>query len=244
MTKLDCSYYNKEFRRKINRRNTSYSDRVGTLEVDDYINEAARIWYKTAVAEAEQNTAIRVSLRPFEVKHKPLEVECKGLYYIAGIPEDCYYPLNYVIYASKDGCDNCPKLMTPFVVQSDDLVESLKDPDRNPSFEYGEVLIDDANDYLHIYTDGTFSIDKIDLSYYKKLGKQACPKLVDTNYYVDSIGNKVDTNTTFLIENEDDADEIVDMAVLFFLRDVGDNTELDTQLTKINMKFKILRNIN
>lgn len=240
----DCSYYNKEFRRKINRRNTSYSDRVSTVDVDDYINEAARVWYKTAVAEAEQNTAIRVSLQPFEEKHKPLGIECKGLYYTAEIPDNCYYPLNYMIYASKEGCDDCPKLMSAYMVQSDDLVESLKDPNRKPSFEYGEVLMDDGNKYLHIYTDGTFSIDKVDLSYYKKIEKHSCPKLVEGNkYYVDSMGNKIDENYTFPIQNEDDSDEIIDIAVLYFLRDVGDNISLDTQLTKINAKFKILKNM-
>lgn len=47
---LDCSYYNEEFRRRINRRNTSYLSRVGTVDIDSYINEAARIWYKTSVS--------------------------------------------------------------------------------------------------------------------------------------------------------------------------------------------------
>ena len=240
---LDCSYYNEEFRRRINRRNTSYLSRVGTVDIDSYINEAARIWYKTSVREAEKNTAVKISLRPFEIKNKALKTNCEGIYYKAAIPEDCYYPLNYMIYASKEGCPDCPKLMTPFAVQSDDLVESLKDPNRKPSFEYGEVIVDDAKGYLYIYTDGTFSIDKADLSYYKKIERHSCPKLAEANYYVDGSGNKISESNTFSIENEDDADEIIDIAVLFFLRDQGDNNSLDTQLTKINAKFKIIGNM-
>lgn len=233
---LDCSYYHKEFRRRINRRNTSYSERVGVLDVDDYINEASEVWYKAKIKEAEQDSIIRGILAPFKVKNKPLKIECKGMYYKAKFPADYYYPLNYMIYGSKEGCDNCPKLMSPFIVQSDDLVEGLKDPNRSPSFGFGEVLIDDSKTHIDIYTNGEFSIDKVDISYYKKLDKIQCPKLAENNFYVDYNGNTIRECTTFLIDNRSDANDIIDIAVLFFLRDVEDNQSLDTQLLKINSK--------
>jgi len=237
---LNCDYYNNGFRLRLNRGNTSYGQRVSTNEVDQYINEAGKLWYKTQTSKAEKDTSIRTSLRPFETKNKPLNVTCEGVYFKADIPKDCYYPLGYMVYASKEGCPDCPKLMTPYMVQTDDLIECLKDPNRQPSFEYGDVLIDDAKDFLYIYTDGTFNIDKVDLSYYIKLPTHSCAKLAEDGYYVDSAGSKISTNSTFPIENEYDADEIIDIASLFFFRDRGDNISLDTQLTKINTKYRII----
>lgn len=238
---IKCENCHSEFRRRINRRNTEYSRRVGVADIDNYINEAYRFWVSAKVENAEVDSAARNSLRQLEVKNKSLSLNCHKNFYVAAFPDNYFRTLHYSIYGKKEGCKDCPKLMLPRVVQSDDLVESLLDPYRAPSFEYNEVLVDEAGDSLVIYTNNNFDIDAVYLSYYKKITLVACPKLTENRQYIGPSGDVIKDNVDFEISATYDLDDIIDIAVLYFLRDVGDNIELDTQLRKIQTKYQLFK---
>ncbi len=46
-----------------------------------------------------------------------------------------------------------------------DLTYILSDPHNNPSFEWGEVPVDYANNKMYLYSDGTFDITKVHVEY-------------------------------------------------------------------------------
>ena len=236
---IDCTRCHNEFRKRLNRRNTSYSSRVSTAQADDYINEGYRFWFRYMSKLAETDSYARNALRQVEKKNVKLSLDCKQNYSKATLPSDYYSKLNYLIYAEKEGCNDCPKLLEFTSVQSDDLVVALNDPSRVPSFEYGETLIDEAGNEIFIYTDGSFTISKVLLSYLKQPTEIACPKLAEGGFYVDHGGNKVTKNVGLEIDSTTDWDDIIDLAVYFWLRDTSDNIEMDTQLNKILTKFKL-----
>lgn len=70
---------------------------------------------------------------------------------------------------------DCSKTSSVRIVQHDDLDEALSNPFYNPSFEWGEVLATfgrtdeelDSEGSIYIYTDGTFSIDRVYPEYLK-----------------------------------------------------------------------------
>lgn len=239
---VPCEDCHKEFRRRINRRNQGNSTTISVADVDDYFNEAEKVWHKIMTGTAEVDSAARNSLRQLEVKNKKLKIKCNKDFYVADFPSNYYSTLNYRIYASKEGCEDCPKTLIPRTVQSDKLEESLKDSNRQPSFEYEEVLVDEAGNSLVIYTNNEFNITDVLLSYYRKITPIACPSLTLDGYYINGSGKKIDKDVHFEIDSTYDKDDIIDIAVLYYLRDVSDSIEMDSQLMKINSKYKIFQN--
>jgi hypothetical protein len=68
------------------------------------------------------------------------------------------------IKATKGECKSVP--MKFFIeTQTDDLNEDFQNPNRNPNFDWREVLYRTAEDNLQVFTDGTFAIDSVVIDY-------------------------------------------------------------------------------
>jgi hypothetical protein len=236
---IPCTQCHTEFRRRVNRRNTAVSSRISAVGTDSYLEEAYKLWFKVKIESAEIDSKARNALRQLEVKNKKMSVKCHDGFYTADYPKDYYSTLHYTVKASKKGCEGCDKMLIPIIVRSNDLSESLKDPFRKPSFEYEEVLVDEAGDSLVLYTNNEFDIGTVLLSYYKRITPILCPSMAVEKFYVNGRGETVNKDVGLEIDSTYDFDDIIDLAVLFFLRDVSDNVEMDTQMQKISLKYQI-----
>jgi hypothetical protein len=80
-------------------------------------------------------------------------------------------PANYLDLASIRGIgsqDTCKSQnLDLFEIQIEDAPEILIDEDNKPSFKWREAPYVIASKQVNVYTDNTFSVDKILLSYYK-----------------------------------------------------------------------------
>ncbi len=234
---IPCTQCHTEFRRRVNRRNTSVSSRISVVNTDSYLEEAYRLVYRVLVENAETDSAARNNLRQLEVKNKKLKTKCHDGFFEAEYPDNYYSTLHYTVKATKEGCEGCDKMLIPVIVRSNDLSESLKDPFRKPSFEYEEVLVDEAGNSLVLYTNNEFNISTVLLSYFKKITPVQCPSLSENKSYVNGRGETISKDVGLEIDYI--FDDIIDLAVLFFLRDVSDNIEMDTQMQKLSLKYKI-----
>jgi len=236
---IKCGVCIEMFRRRVNRKNTGFSYKPSTADIDSYIEEACHIWQKAKTRKAEVDSEERNDLRQLEIKNKELDLTVLDKKVAAKIPKDYYGSLSYGVYASKEGCD-CEKKLVTHIVQSDDLAESLEDPFRKPSFEYGEILVDEAGDSLIFYTNGEFKLTKVTANYYRKIIPPKCPSKVEgKKYYIDASGSKIDTDIDFEIDSTYILTDMIDIAVWVYLRDISDNNEADTQLKKIQSKYKL-----
>lgn len=106
---------------------------------------------------------------------------------------------------SKGTCKERPLAITK-IVKHADLQMKMKNSNYSPSFEYQESLALIAEDIISIYTDGTFDIDYVYVSYIRY------PIKMDLEGYIDLDGNPSITQDCELDEYLED--ELLDLIQL------------------------------
>ncbi len=81
------------------------------------------------------------------------------------LPKDYLDLANVRGLASTDSCKR--QKIDLFPLQIEDSTEVLSDEDNKPSFKWREAPYTIASNNVSIYTDNTFSVDEISLSYYR-----------------------------------------------------------------------------
>jgi hypothetical protein len=99
------------------------------------------------------------------------------------------------------------------MVDKADLYVILRDANKKPSFEWGETVAIMASNKFTIYTDQTFNITSVDLTYYRKPNPVSFPGCVD----ISTGAITVDSPCEF---KDDVAEIIVDNAVAILAADI------------------------
>jgi len=113
---------------------------------------------------------------------------------------------------TKGKCTERPLAITK-IVKHADLQTTMKNSNDVPSFESQETIAIISGDKIYIYTDGTFDINKVYITYLKY------PQKVDLEGYIDLEGNPSITQDCELHEFLED--ELLDLVQL----DLALNTE-------------------
>lgn len=119
-------------------------------------------------------------------------------------PKYMFYIDSYVI-ADKGNCKNKILFTNLEPVKHADITVLLNNNNYKPSFEFREVLLDISKDELHIYSDGTFTIKDVYLSYLRY------PKEIDKEGYVKLDGTDSSTQSCELEDYLED--ELLDLTV-------------------------------
>lgn len=106
---------------------------------------------------------------------------------------------------SKGECKERPLAITKIVKHSD-LQTYMNNSNYCPSFEYQETIALIAEDNVYVYTDGTFDIDYVYISYLRY------PQKIDLEGYIDLDGNPSITQNCELDEYLED--ELLDLIQL------------------------------
>ena len=224
-----------EFRKKFNRGDKEFNVNIFVPDVDSYLNEAQELWFKNRVVAAQTNSEVRNDLRQFEVKAKKIKAKrVDAETYEVEYPEAFYKLLRAEALATKKPCGD--KRLKVHIFQADDLNESLRDPNWEPSYEFEETLGDEYSNGLTLYAKDDFTIKEGILTFYRKPAKIAAPSLVEGESYVNSAGKKVDRDQGFEVTSTYAYRNVVDMAVLMALRDYNLIQDYQTQLDKILRK--------
>jgi len=120
-------------------------------------------------------------------------------------PKFMFYVGSYVL-GSKGQCKDKILYANTDLIKHGDITTLISSPIYKPSFEWREVLVDISTNELGYYTDGTFDIDTVHLSYLRY------PKEMDIAGYIDLEGKEskdVDCELDEYLE-----DELLDIAEL------------------------------
>lgn len=230
---IKATYLHSEFNRRANRGKSDADLDFNVEQRDSYLTEAYQIWFETKIPFAETNQKIRNDLRPFEipkhcVKAKAFDADC----YTVEFPSDYYSSLNVYTIAEKDPCGK--RRLKTKILQSSDIDDALKSPNRKPSYEYEYTFAEEAGNKLYVYHDGTFKIKQVCFDYYRKPEEIRAPSLiVPEGSYLTSSGKLVSKDQDLEITSTFAARQIVDIAVLIANGDSLDQDKFSLQLQKI-----------
>lgn len=216
---------------KLNRLNREYSNQVPVYQGDRALTEAYHLWYTSRCNLAETSDEARRDLKDFEIKGESFEVTPKNGNYLMKFPGNYYKHLRLSCIALKPECGE--KELSVHVEQSQKLNNLLKNPFWEPSYEYEETIADEYRDGMLIYTKN-FEVLRVFMDYFMKPENIQTPSLTKDKYYEGADG-KISSDKGLPLTTSLEADRIVDMAALIIMRDKGDLTDYQTQMSKINI---------
>lgn len=121
------------------------------------------------------------------------------------LTKEFYLILEGMTLCSKEGCTN-RSVYIPRVVKHGDVYTWLKNTNTEPSFEYQETIATISDGKLYIYTDGTFEVNKLYITYVRY------PQKINIAGYIDFDGTpSFDQDCELYDELED---ELLNLAVL------------------------------
>lgn len=225
-----------DFRRKYDRIVSGANSDIRVVDIIAYLNEAQYLWFESRSHLFEINTRARNELRKFEIKRKKLTPKTldKNISYI-DYPSDFYRDLAVSVTACCKGCD-IPKEIFVTKTQTDDLSFSRTDPHRMASFEYEQLLGDEAGDRYYIYHEGVMDIKEVYLNYLRKPKEIHAASLVkcsDGSYGYEYDGKRIGKDSGFEGDSTYASRTIVDIAVLNASRDKGNIQDYQSMLNKL-----------
>lgn len=124
---------------------------------------------------------------------------------IDSLQEKYFVPLEMYASCTKEECKD-RMLYIPSPVRHGDLITLMTNKNYAPSFEYEETLATISDNNIVVYTDGTFIVDNVYLTYLKY------PQKIDIEGYEDFDGTPSVNSNTDLPEQLED--ELLDVAYL------------------------------
>lgn len=241
-----------DFKRKLNKIDTSVNINIEVPFIDEYLNEAQEIFIKRRIQHNNiyrvgfENTQKRIEDLKHIVKRNPTTspnislVKINDNLYQAELPSDYLYYIRANVACRKGTCDG---ELSCIVQQHDDLNSILTSTFYSPSFEWRELPVVFANDKLYAHSDGTFSITNLKLDYIRRPARIANPDafiddLGDSGYLLpikDNLGNYIPAvQQDCELQSMYACREIVDIAVELAHIDLADpNHQLSSYKNKI-----------
>lgn len=120
-------------------------------------------------------------------------------------PKYMFYLDGYAL-ASKNNCQNRVLYINKDLAKHADIAVLLSNSNYKPSFEYQEIPCTLTSNKLEVYSDGTFTISEIFLSYIRY------PQKIDIEGYIDLDGNESINQDCELADYLQD--ELVNLAIM------------------------------
>lgn len=238
---IKATEFHYEFVKQVNRINTNYNKSISVAARDSYFNHAKNVVLENLFAIAEINTTVRNHLRQLErkkVELKPLSATADCVIY--QYPDAFYRPLTQWALMKTKTCDQTRRVRV-WTIQTDDINESLKDPYWEPSFEWEETFGEEGGKGYYVYKKPEHVIVSFYMDYMVKPDDICAPSLLDCEpaCYTNAKGEKVCKDKDFLIDSTFLWHKIVDVAVVYALRDLGQLDDFEAKLKEILFTDKL-----
>lgn len=235
---IKATEFHHEYLKQVNRINSDFNKSISVATRDSYFNRAMGTVLENLFAVAETNTTIRNHLRQLELKAVPLDfVKKTDNYVVYKYPDKFYRLLRQWCTMTTDTCSDPRRIMIR-TIQSDDIEESLKDPYWEPSFEWEETFGEEAKEGYYIYKKKEHKISEVRVDYMFKPNPIAAPSLANGKY-VNAKGEVVVNDQDFEVDSTYLWQKIVDIAVLYTLRDLGQLDDFNVKLNEILFSDKV-----
>lgn len=174
---------------RLNKSDSDDYDNLWAYVKSEAVNKGVNDWVrkqyrgKNMTQEGDEESIARVDDLQVLLKKDNLSVRDKGLYAETGkLPADYLYYKRVTPYVSKDACTNVRiKSHLEEEANVDDYINYV------PSFKFEETFNTLIGNKIHIYHNKDFSVDKVELTYYRKPKVYDFKKLDDTFEFKDDI---------------------------------------------------------
>lgn len=142
-------------------------DNLECWQILEAFNKVQLEW---AARETEKAETSKHSLERMQIllKEIPLAGSNQYTFYQSiELPADYLSFVRISFMGNRKGCKN-PRKFKTYLVEEANLDELLKDPLRNPNFDWGETLATMMGSKIRIHTDEKFAVEDPILVYYRK----------------------------------------------------------------------------
>jgi len=230
-----------EYLKQLNRINSNWGKSVSVAARDSYFNQAKDIVFENLFAVSEKNTTVRNHLRDFEMKRKKISCKRKSdtMSYFE-YPDNFYRLLRQDAYMHTDYCSTVREV-TVTTVQTDDLPEILRDPHQDPSFEWRETVGEEGSEGYYIYTKEGYHVEYVLIDYMRKPKNIYTFSLIDCEggAYINSRGEEITEDQDFESDSTYLWRKIVDVAIVYTLRDLGQIDDFSAKMQEILFLDKV-----
>lgn len=189
---------------RLNKGATDDYDNLWNYVKSEAFNKAVNDWIrrqyrgKNQTQEGDEETVARVDDLQFLLKSDNIVIRDKGLFVQSSkLPPDYLYYKRVTPYVSKGDC-------TGVIIKShlkeeanvDDLTPSL------PSFDFEETFHTLIGNKIHLYHNKDFTVDKIQLTYYRKPKVYDFKKLSDTTEFKDDVADIITDEACKIIASD------------------------------------------
>lgn len=224
-----------DFARKNNLVLTGQGQSLPLVDIIAYLNEFQQIWFNNAVKDAELNQEASNELRRYiepRVELTLQNVDSNTVY--AVYPTGLHTRLNQLAIITKpDCCGDLEKKVIIKVLQSDDINPARMNTFKKSTFFFERLVSTVGENGLLIYHDGSCTINKVIIDYYRKPNELHAPSLeiCDGPHYYDYKGDIITEDTEF--EGDTFSDNFIsDGASLIHSADKRDPAGFDLKLKR------------
>lgn len=219
-----------EYRRHLNRRNSSYAKAISVADGDAYLNAAIDLIYENLVIKFETTDLIRNHLRILQEEESIIVEKIDENRSRISLPEDYYKLLRARAHVCKGKCE---KYIDIQVVQTSDINKTLKDPFWKPSFEWERLFGKEMGDYFILYHNCDFNPKEVEFEYLRKIKHIATPSLTPNGSYINSEGVIINQNQNFEIDSTSLWLRVAKLAAVMTLNDMGDVQDFQSQMQEL-----------
>lgn len=223
------------FRRRANKIESLQNRNFYVEQIDDYLNEALKIFMVEVSKEFELRQDLIDDLRQLVVNDVSLPITYKDGYVQSVLPDDYFRLVRSYSIASNPKCTGTRR-MSHYAIQTDDLENFLKDPLYKPDYYWGETGYRMLQDKILVYTNNEFNISDIVIDYIKQHPRIANPEDSRNATYTLPNGT-VAVQQDLILDSTNQPEKIMDIAVLNAYMDISD-PNYQIKLNKILNVYK------
>ena len=207
-------------KQRLNKLDSKDYDNIQCWQIVEAFNKAQVEWCRRQLVgtnilkQGDEQSKRRVDDLEILLKTAPLTLLHVKLYEESSLlPADFMEFKRLEVYATSECCTD-PRLMTVYLTEEANVVNSLKDDNKKPSFEWGETFNTLIGNKIRIYTNNDFTVSSAALMYYKQ------PELIQILNCVDpgtGVPSTVDTPSQF---KDDIVEVMIDDTVAILAGDI------------------------
>lgn len=179
-------------------------DNIWSYVKSEAFNKAVNDWVrrqyrgKNQTQEGDEESVARVDDLQFLLKSDFITIRDKGIFVESNkLPTDYLYYKRVTPYVSKGSCTGVTiKSHLKEEANVDDLLPSL------PSFDFEETFHTLIGNKIHLYHNKDFTVDKVQLTYYRKPKVYDFKKLSDTTEFKDYVADIITDEACKIIASD------------------------------------------
>ena len=207
-----------KIKQRINKLDSNDYDNIECWQIVESFNKAQVEWTRrqlhgiNQVREGDEQSTRRKDDLQILLQTFNLGLANKEIYYEAPLPQEYRQWKRVDVFAQKECCDT--RRMTVYLAEEGNLNQLLRDKAKKPNFEWAETFATLKGNYVNIYTDNAFDIEKADLIYYRQ------PIKIQIQGCVDPYTNLASTVNVQCEFKDDIIELIIDEAVSILAGDI------------------------